>query len=58
MAMCFDGANVTLVSYNLGSSFFFKAIRITGIEETFEQLPALAAAVSGKETLNICILVR
>ena len=47
--MCFSVADVALVSYNLGSSSFSKALRITGTEETFEAFAVNSAAVSGKE---------
>ena len=47
--MCFSMAYVALVSYNLGSSSFSKALRITGAEGTFEAFAVHSAAVSGKE---------
>lgn len=47
--MCFNVADVALVSYNLGSSSFSKALRITGTEETFEAFAVHSAAVSGRE---------
>jgi hypothetical protein len=46
--MWFSVADVALVSYNLESSSFSKALRITGTGETFEAFAAHSEAVSGK----------